>query len=245
LGAIIFIEAQLLGSFSKVDHDMTQQKQEPLTEKQQTRKIRSWVPWTVALVVLGAILVFAITVLFIVRSQGLNQGTVTILTVLSIMVGTVVALLGLLFTFLQWFHSRPSHSSEPLPLSTVHSDEEATKGVSVSISIPTEIHQEDWGEAPHIEQFYGREHERDELKQWIVDDHCRMVGVLGIGGIGKTRLAAVVAEQVKDEFDSIFWRSLQNAPRLESILQSSIQFLSHQQQVDLPEDVDGQITLLI
>src|SRR5437868_3885509 len=95
-----------------MDHDMARQKQEPLTEKQQTRKLRSWVPWTVALVVLGAILVFAITVLFILKSQGINQGTVTILTILSIVVGTIVALLGLLFTFLQWFHSRPSSISE-------------------------------------------------------------------------------------------------------------------------------------
>jgi hypothetical protein len=107
------------------------------------------------------------------------------------------------------------------------------------------MHQEDWGEAPHIEQFYGREQERAELVQWIVDDHCRMVAVLGIGGIGKTSLTAVVAEQMKDEFDSVFWRSRQNAPSLESILQSCIQFLSHQQQVDLPEDLDGQITLLM
>ena len=34
LGAIIFIEAHLIGSFSKMDHDIAQQKQEPLTEAQ-------------------------------------------------------------------------------------------------------------------------------------------------------------------------------------------------------------------
>jgi WD40 repeat protein len=230
-----------------MDHDMAQQKQklEPLTEKQQSHKPRSWVPWAVAFVVLGAILVFAITVLFIVKSQGINQGTVTLLTVLSIIVGTVVALLGLLFTFLQWFHSRPSHSSGSLPLSTIPYHEEVTDTVSLRKPIPVDMHQEDWGEAPHIEQFYGREHEQAELKQWIVDDHCRMVAVLGIGGIGKTSLTAVVAEQMKDEFDSVFWRSLQNAPPLESMLQSCIQFLSHEQQVDLPDDVESQITLLI
>ena len=106
---------------------MAQQKQEPLTEKQQTHSRRSWVLWAVAFVVLCAILVFTITVLFILKSQGINQGTVTILTILSIIVGTVVALLGLLFTFLQWFHSRPSHSSELLPPSAVPHHEEVTR----------------------------------------------------------------------------------------------------------------------
>ncbi len=225
---------------------MTQQIQEPQPEKkQQTHRRRSWVLWTVVFVVLCSILAFTVTALFIVKSQGINQGTVTKLTVLSIIIGTVVALLGLLFTFLQWFHSRPSHSSEHLPPSAVPHYEEEIGNVNMSKSIPVDMHQEDWGEAPHIEQFYGREHERAELKQWIVDDRCRMVAVLGIGGIGKTSLAAVLAEQMKDEFESVFWRSLQNAPPLESILQSCIQFLSHQQQVDLPEDVDGQLSLLI
>src|SRR5260370_5831338 len=50
---------------------------------------------------------------------------------------------------------------------------------------------------------------------------------------------------MKDEFAYVYWRSLQNALPLESILKNCIQFLSNQQRIDLPEDVDGQITLLI
>jgi len=184
---------------------MAPQMQEPqLEQQQQTKRRFSWILWIVVLVVLCAIIAFTVTVLLILKSQGINQGTVTILTVLSIVVGTVVALLGLLFTFLQWFHSRPSHSSEPLPPSMILHHEVVTNNVSLSKSIHVDMHQEDWGEAPHIEKFYGREHDRAELKQWIVDDRCRMIAILGIGGIGKTRLAAVVAEQLKDEFDSVF-----------------------------------------
>ncbi len=103
----------------------------------------------------------------------------------------------------------------------------------------------DWGEAPHIEIFYGREKEAAALEQWIIGDRCRLVAVLGIGGIGKTALAAKLAEQIKQEFEYVFWRSLQNAPPLESMLKNCIQFLSNQQQTDLPEDIDGQISLLL
>lgn len=103
----------------------------------------------------------------------------------------------------------------------------------------------DWGEAPHTGQFYGREQELVELKQWILSERCRVVAVLGIGGIGKTALAAQLAEQITDQFEYVFWRSLQNAPPLEHILKSCIQFLSNQQPIDLPEDIDGQITVLV
>ncbi|HEX3639753.1 MAG TPA: NB-ARC domain-containing protein, partial [Ktedonobacteraceae bacterium] len=103
----------------------------------------------------------------------------------------------------------------------------------------------DWGEAPHTSQFYGRDKEIDQLKQWIIDDRCRMVAVLGAGGIGKTSLAATLVEQIQEKFDYVFWRSLQNAPPLKSILQECIKCISDQQQIDLPEDIDGQISILI
>jgi hypothetical protein len=71
---------------------MAQQIQEPHTE-QQTRRHHLWVLWTVVFVVFCAIFAFTLTALLIVKSQGINQGTVTILTVLSIIVGTLFALL--------------------------------------------------------------------------------------------------------------------------------------------------------
>ena len=105
--------------------------------------------------------------------------------------------------------------------------------------------REDWGEVPYGENFYGREKELVELKQWIEDAHCRIVALLGIGGMGKTTLTATLSEQIKDKFNYIYWRSLQNAPFLENILHSCIQFLSDQQQIDLPKGIDEQISLLI
>ena len=145
-------------------------------------------------------------------------------------------------------HSPPSVQTHPpdlsgitqnFPLTAIQEPEQATSEKNRSEP------KVDWGEAPHIGQFYGREQELAELEQWIVEDRCRMVAVLGMGGIGKTALLAKVTEQVKDEFEYIFWRSLQNAPPLEGILQKCIQFLSDQQRIDLTEDIDDQITLLM
>ncbi len=107
------------------------------------------------------------------------------------------------------------------------------------------LHYEDWGEKPHISQFYGRERELAELEQWIVSDRCRLAAVLGIGGIGKTALTAKLVEQIEGEFEYIFWRSLQNAPPIENMLKNCTQFLSDQQQIDLPEGLDSQIILLM
>lgn len=103
----------------------------------------------------------------------------------------------------------------------------------------------DWGEAPHIGRFYGRTRELDTLNEWIIDDYCRLVAVLGMGGVGKTTLTAELVERVQDQFKYIFWRSLQNAPPLEQILQQCIQFISSHQRADLPKSIDEQIALLI
>ncbi|MFL5663824.1 MAG: NB-ARC domain-containing protein, partial [Ktedonobacteraceae bacterium] len=107
------------------------------------------------------------------------------------------------------------------------------------------VWQEDWGTAPHIEDFCGRERELAVVKDWITFDHCRMIAVLGIGGVGKTTFVTKAARDVQGAFDAIFWRSLQHAPSIESVLQSCLQFISYQGLVDVPVDVDEQIALLI
>src|ERR1700680_2438357 len=47
----------------------------------------------------------------------------------------------------------------------------------------------DWSDAPDVASFYGREWELDLLSQWVVEERCRVVSVLGQGGIGKAALA--------------------------------------------------------
>jgi len=47
-----------------------------------------------------------------------------------------------------------------------------------------------------VSHFAGREVEVAELTQWIVQERCRLVSVLGIGGIGKSTLASLLRNRL-------------------------------------------------
>ncbi len=91
----------------------------------------------------------------------------------------------------------------------------------------------DWGEGVDINNFYGRSAEIDKLTDWIAIDHCRLVAILGMGGIGKTTLSMKLADRLVGNDDRHFtfaiWRSLRNAPPLATLLAELVPFLSAQQ----------------
>lgn len=97
----------------------------------------------------------------------------------------------------------------------------------------------DWGGIVDVRFFYGRTQELNSLKQWIWHDRCRLVTLLGMGGIGKTALAAKLAQEIHGEFEAVIWRSLRDAPLLEILLGELVPFLSNQQ--DTQADL-GQLT---
>jgi len=104
----------------------------------------------------------------------------------------------------------------------------------------------DWGNAPDTSTFQGRDQELKNFKQWIVGDRgCRLAGVFGIGGIGKTAFTVKLAEQVQDEFEYSIWRSLRHAPPLGEILDDLIRFLSDGQDTHIPANIHGKISLLV
>ena len=105
--------------------------------------------------------------------------------------------------------------------------------------------RQDWGEAVDIPFFYGRKEELATLEKWITIDRCRLVAILGMGGIGKTSISVKVSEQNKNQFDYLIWRSLRNAPLAEEVLEECIQFFSDHQNMDLPDNVDQRISLLM
>nr|RNJ71150.1 MAG: hypothetical protein EDM05_00630 [Leptolyngbya sp. IPPAS B-1204] len=103
----------------------------------------------------------------------------------------------------------------------------------------------DWGEAIDVSIFYGRRQELTRLQTWIVQDRCRLVTLLGMGGMGKTSLSVKLAEEVQSEFTSLIWRSLRDAPPIDELLPTLIQALSQQQDAELPSSVGGKLSRLI
>ena len=103
----------------------------------------------------------------------------------------------------------------------------------------------DWGAAPDISVFYGRSEELTALEQWILEEHCRVVAVLGIAGIGKTALSVKLAKQLQDRFQFTIWRSLRHAPLLNTLLSDWLHFLSDSQTLALAEGTTPRISQLL
>jgi WD40 repeat protein len=112
-------------------------------------------------------------------------------------------------------------------------------------SSPDPNKRQDWGEATSVSFFCGRTKELTELEKCLLQERCRLVTVLGMGGVGKTSLSVKLAEQTQDKFDCVIWRSLRDAPPIKEILTTFIQFLSDEPETEAPESIGEQISLLV
>lgn len=74
--------------------------------------------------------------------------------------------------------------------------------------------------------FSDRSTELDRLRQWILEEHGRLIGVSGLSGIGKTALLSELVGQVQDAFEVVIWCPLQQAPTLMDLQTHVTQLLS-------------------
>jgi WD40 repeat protein/transcriptional regulator with XRE-family HTH domain len=103
----------------------------------------------------------------------------------------------------------------------------------------------DWGNAPDVASFYGRQWELDLLTEWVLQEHCRVVSVLGQGGIGKSALATKLMQGVAERFEVVIWRSLRDVPTCEALLDSCLQVLAPQALSDVSASPERRQDLLL
>jgi WD40 repeat protein/transcriptional regulator with XRE-family HTH domain len=103
----------------------------------------------------------------------------------------------------------------------------------------------DWGEALDVPSFYGRQGELATLAGWMVQERCRVVSVLGMGGIGKSALVVRAMQGLAAHFDVVLFRSLRDAPSCEALLASCLQVLAPQLLLALPQGLEPRLSLLL
>src|SRR2546421_2241648 len=103
----------------------------------------------------------------------------------------------------------------------------------------------DWVGALDVSRFTGREAELAELIHWIEHEQCRLVAILGMGGIGKSALVSLLGKQLAPQFDAVLWRSLRDSPSCEELVADCLTFFSETPPAGFPPLLEHRINQLI
>jgi WD40 repeat protein len=104
-----------------------------------------------------------------------------------------------------------------------------------SLSLPFSLHD-----------FCGREQEQVELTDWIEHQQCRLIAILGMGGIGKTMLTQHLAQTLQPKFERVVWCSLHHAPSIREVIADILGMLGHlDDEVRWEDHLDHSLTLLL
>lgn len=125
-----------------------------------------------------------------------------------------------------------SDSEPSTPLST----SEETLGPSLS---------HDWSEVVDLPVFIGRDAELQQLEQWMITENQRLVGVFGLGGVGKTALCVRFAQRFQEHFDCVIWRSLRNPQDFSGFIVNILQAFGAVPKSPLPDSPGDLVSLLL
>ena len=73
------------------------------------------------------------------------------------------------------------------------------------------------------------------LTGWMIAERCQVVSVLGLGGVGKSALAASLMHRLAEHFEVVIWRSLRDLPTCEELMGELLQVLA-------PQSISGETT---
>ena len=112
-----------------------------------------------------------------------------------------------------------SNASHHVSEASHYSGEHTTLPPSFSPLHRVQVPSQDWQtqtfQAP---QLRGRTTEAQTLLGWIHNFQCRLIGVRGLSGIGKTALLRTLVPQLQEQFEVVHWRSLQHSPQISDVL---------------------------
>jgi len=142
----------------------------------------------------------------------------------------------------QWRGPQPS-SPVTIIANPSHGSVTTPEALTSAANVGSVAH--DWAEMPTSPHLHGRRKEVAQLRHWLLEERYQVVGILGMGGLGKTSLAAHLAQTVAPHFDRIIWRSLLNAPPFAELLQGYLRTLLGEAATSLPTAQADQLRLLL